>query len=160
MNESVDTDDFVKKMLAHEPLLNPKDLEQHRARVLDRLGRAERRERLGRRVTLVAMGVGFVLLALLCAAVWWSVTGHMEWPEWAQSVAVLFAALFPLAMLLLGAIYLSRHRRELSQAREAAQRQALLDLQSQVEELKRRISGTPLEPERTRGAAAQGQTKH
>ena len=147
MNETKETADFVKMMLAHEPLLNPADLERHRTRVLERLGRAERRERLGRRVTLVTMGAGFILLALLFAAVWWSITGHVEWPEWAQSVAVMFALLFPVALLLLGAIYFSRHRRELTQARDAAQREALLDLQSQVEELKRRISATP--PERT-----------
>jgi hypothetical protein len=156
MNELKETEDFVKMMLAHEPLLNPTDLESHRVRVLERLGRAERHERLGRRVTLCAVGAGFGLFALLCAAVSLSVSAHLDWPDWALTAAAMFVILFPAALLLLAAIYLSRHRRELFHARDAAQRQALLELQSQVEDLKRRLSATPPETGAAQGGEARG----
>jgi len=144
MNNPLEGTDFVKALLAQDPLLKSQDFKQHRVRLLERLDRAERRERVSRRVTIaftVLCSAGFALLYGVAI----DEIGHSEtWPEWLKDLAGVTFLLLPVAVLLVVSLYFFRHRRELQRARTEAQEQALLALQAQVEDLKRRLP--PEEP--------------
>ena len=141
MNDSKDPTDFVRALLTQETALAPAEFESQRLRLLDRLGRAECRERRARRIT-VAVAVFILLwLAMLYLSAMREISKGSEWPDWFQYLAALSFICLPVAVLLLGIIYLLRHRRELNGARQQAQQQTFLGMQHEITELKQRLAG-------------------
>ncbi len=144
MNDPLEGTDFVKALLAQDPLLKSLDFKQRRVKLLERLDRAERRERLSRRITIgvsVVSCVGFVLFYAVAID---AIGDSNAWPDWLTDLAAVTFILLPMTVLPLVALYFFRHRRELARARTEAQEQALLALQVQLEDLKRRLP--PEEP--------------
>jgi prepilin-type N-terminal cleavage/methylation domain-containing protein/prepilin-type processing-associated H-X9-DG protein len=142
MNDPSQSTDFSKALLAQDALVNSTDFARLRAQVIQRAERAERRERLARYVTLAFGAVTLIALALIAATNTGAIAHSGQWPEWVQNAVAAAFFLLPVAALLLGAIYLLRHYRELQNARLDAQNQAIAALERQLAELKRSLPET------------------
>jgi hypothetical protein len=137
MNETPESPtDFLQALLAQEKLLVAPELEADRLKLLTRLAKARRRERLARGLTLGVVALAAIVFALL-SAVNLNWIGHPGlWPEWLRTAAAGCMLLFPFAALALTSLYLFRHRRELHQAQALVQQAAFAEVVRQVHELK------------------------
>ena len=142
MNEIPESQvDFLQALLAQEQLLQTPELEAGRVKLLTRLSRARRRERIARWITLAALAVAVAVFGLLSAVNLNWIGEPALWPEWLRTVAAVCMLLFPLAALLLTTLYLFRHRRELHRAGELVQQAAFAEVLRQVRELKGNQAG-------------------
>ena len=128
--------DFLQALLAQETLLQTPAFDASRLELLSRLDQARRRERLARWITLAAVSVALIVFSVLCAVNSHWIGNPALWPEWLKTTAALCMLLLPLSALLLAALYLLRHRRELYRARELVQQAAFAEVVRQVQELK------------------------
>ena len=136
MNEPNPSADFGRTLIAQDALVNSTDFARLRAQVRQRVARAQRRERLARYVTLFLGCITLVAIASLVATKE-GVVGHSaRWPEWVENTAEVCFLLLPPATLLLSAIYVLHHYRELQKARRQANDHTLADLERQLAELK------------------------
>lgn len=131
MNKTPTTTQFADALLKQEQPIPEAQYAQYRARLALRVARATRREKLARAITLATcfIAVAGLVLGTLIDRV------HMPWP-WKEAffVAVTIAAgCAPLFLLL----YFLRHRTALSRARDESHTAALLELERQVEQLRR-----------------------
>ncbi len=137
--------EFLQALLEQEPTFRTPQFTEHRRQLLDRLNRAQTRERMSRWISLACVavaGLGFSVLYYLDARQLG--TGN-DLPEWLKYALVLLVLLFPFATLLLIGIHLFRHRRELLRTRELVQQAAFTEVVRQIAEL-RQSNGAPLPP--------------
>jgi prepilin-type processing-associated H-X9-DG protein/prepilin-type N-terminal cleavage/methylation domain-containing protein len=139
MTKFKNSSEFVKALLAQEPILDGSAYAEHRRKLLDRLAGAERRERRGRYISIGAVIIVFVILSALYSVAVLGIAKTESWPDWAKYTLMLFVILLPFSALLLITIYFFRHYRELRQARDHVYRSALLDLPRQIEELRSQV---------------------
>jgi prepilin-type N-terminal cleavage/methylation domain-containing protein/prepilin-type processing-associated H-X9-DG protein len=137
MNDQKPGAEFAKALLAQDPVLNTTDFAQLRARVLERVARAQRRERLARRIALSFGGITLFWLAFVVAIRTGAIAHPNWWPDWVEDGSEILFLLLPVTALLLGAIYVLRHHRELHNSRFEAQNHTLVHLQSELAEVKR-----------------------
>lgn len=161
MNNRKERADFTKALLAQEPGLKDPSSAEERRRLLDRLAAAERRELLGRRITISMAVVALVGFSLIYGMVVRSADGAASWPEWAKNLGALTILLLPFTALLIGGVYFLRHRRELNRAHDAAYKAALESLPKQIEALRREIEElrrqqTATPPQSTGGSGRTG----
>lgn len=150
MNDPKASPHFVKGLMAQDSLLDDGTLEVRRARFRERLARAERVERAGRRITMVAAVVGLGGFVAMYAFAVEAVGNAQTWPEWLKMLAAVTTICLPVIVVLLASVYFFRHRRELLLAQRESQRQTLVEMQRQIDELKRRLPMTGESPEPTR----------
>jgi hypothetical protein len=136
MNEPLTGHEFVKSLLAQDQLVSSTDFAQHRHRVLQRMARARRRERLARWITLSFGVLATAGVAFLAAANIEQIPGADQWPERTKDAAATAFFLFPVAVVLLATLYFLHHRRELRNAQFAAHQHAIAELENQLEELR------------------------
>jgi prepilin-type processing-associated H-X9-DG protein len=139
MSESKDSE-FVKALLAQEPMLNGAAFQEHRSKILERLAVAERQERRSRRLVVGATATALAVLSAVFGLLFFQSDHQPHWPDWITYLLALAVILFPFCSLLLAAIYFGRHWRELRRARDQAYRSALLNLPREIEELRRELS--------------------
>jgi prepilin-type N-terminal cleavage/methylation domain-containing protein/prepilin-type processing-associated H-X9-DG protein len=141
MSQPQPSSDFVKSLIEQDAQLNAANFDDQRRRILQQLADAERKEKCGRKIALLAAAVtALILIAIFAATAQLSATMAPEkWPEW---LAITFAAIFilsPTTALLIAGIYFVRHRRDFLRLRREAYQQSLLSLPKQIEELRRTI---------------------
>jgi hypothetical protein len=136
MNETPTKTEFADALLSQEQPIPEAQYAQYRARLAVRLARATRREKLARGITLTTcvIAVAGLVLGLLIDRV------RVPWP-WKDAffvVVTLAAGCAPLFLLL----YFLRHRTALGHARDESNTAVLIELERQVEQLRRQDSSS------------------
>lgn len=134
-----DATEFAKQLLAADPAFNAPELNEQRRKLFERLQAAERKERRGRRLTVIFCGTSLLITSLLFAAAAKKIDTS-DWSDQTKFAAVAAIILFPVFALLILSVYLFSHRRSLRAAKHELERQALADLPRQIAELRRELS--------------------
>jgi prepilin-type N-terminal cleavage/methylation domain-containing protein len=119
--------------------LRPQTLNDQRRRILERLAAAQSREKRGRRIVVFVCAGCFAILAMFYVATTHELLKTAQWPPWLGTLAALSIILSPVTALLVGLVYLLRHRRELALARREAREQASLELPRQLTQLRQEL---------------------
>ena len=147
MNDRKTSDtDFLQSLLEQETLLQNPTFDANRRQLLERLLRARRFERAARWITISIAAVAFTVFGFLYAAAMNKFGNAPAWPYWLKYVAMLAMILLPFGALLLAGIYVFRHVRELSRAREAVHQAAFAEVVRQVGDLRRAQPTLPPPP--------------
>jgi prepilin-type N-terminal cleavage/methylation domain-containing protein/prepilin-type processing-associated H-X9-DG protein len=140
MKKSTSSDDYLNLLFAQDSLLNSKEFDEHRRKVIERLAGAQQQEKRARRITvIVAAGCATLFFALYALALVTMRSG-VNFPEWLVKLLALVIILSPLTALLLGSIYFFRYRWEFIRARREARSQALLEMPRQIAELRKELN--------------------
>jgi len=129
--------DFFRALLQQGPQLSPEEYATYRRKLRERLARAEREERLMRRMAFIVCGLAGVLwfvwggfrlndVQALSGAVW--------------SVVLVASALVPVFAGYAVFLYFFKYRPRLRDAQQQEQRALLVDIQRQLDELRAQLS--------------------
>jgi prepilin-type N-terminal cleavage/methylation domain-containing protein/prepilin-type processing-associated H-X9-DG protein len=140
MKSSTSSDDYLNLLFAQDTLLNSKEFEEHRARVLHRLSNAAAQEKRARKFALIASACCATLFVALYVGAILRMRGGGNLPEWLLYLVAIVIILSPLTALLLFSIYLFRYRREFVRARKEARLQASLEIPRQIADLRKELN--------------------
>jgi prepilin-type N-terminal cleavage/methylation domain-containing protein/prepilin-type processing-associated H-X9-DG protein len=140
MKKSTSSEEYLNLLFAQDRFLDSKELEEHRAKVIQRLSNAADHEKRARKITVIVFVWCTALFAAFYIGALMRIHSASDAPEWLRNLVALVIILSPLTILLLLSIYFVRYRWELVCARREARSQARLEIPRQITELRKELN--------------------